>query len=149
MPYGRRAWQKYHSRCCTSSRELSGMCRKMNPGLLIHYHPLFRGTAAEDLWREIREIDSGEVADGRDPDVGPVPGPYRGTGRPRRTAGGCANRNLGNNRVGGFDACPALLEVPFAEKDTGDPIQSGKMASALPVGVKCGISAARKAAEIP
>ncbi|HXU34926.1 MAG TPA: MBL fold metallo-hydrolase [Blastocatellia bacterium] len=63
------AWQKYHSRYHTSSRELAQIATKARPGLLVLYHQLFWGTSEEDLLTEVRAGYSGRVVSGHDLDV--------------------------------------------------------------------------------
>lgn len=63
------AWQKYHSRYHTSSRELAQIATKARPGLLVLYHQLFWDTSEEDLLKEVRAGYSGKVVSGHDLDV--------------------------------------------------------------------------------
>jgi len=63
------AWQKYHSRYHTSSRELAQLAAKARPGLLVLYHQLFWGVSEKDLLKEVRAGYSGKVVSGHDLDV--------------------------------------------------------------------------------
>lgn len=63
------AWQKYHSRYHTSSRELAQIATRARPGLLVLYHQLFWGTSEEDLLKEVRAGYTGKVVSGHDLDV--------------------------------------------------------------------------------
>lgn len=63
------AWQQYHSRYHTSSRELAELATKASPGLLVLYHQLFWGTSEEDLLKEVRAGYAGKVVSGHDLDV--------------------------------------------------------------------------------
>jgi len=63
------AWQEYHSRYHTSSRELADIATRARPSLLILYHQLFWGTSEDDLLKEVRERYAGKVVSGRDLDI--------------------------------------------------------------------------------
>jgi ribonuclease BN (tRNA processing enzyme) len=63
------AWQRYHSRYHTSSRELAELATRAKPGLLILYHQLFWGASEDDLLKEVRAGYAGKVVSGHDLDV--------------------------------------------------------------------------------
>jgi len=63
------AWQQYHSRYHTSSRQLAEIATKARPGLLVLTHQLFWGTSEEDLLKEVCRGYSGKVVSGHDLDV--------------------------------------------------------------------------------
>ncbi len=63
------AWQAYHSRVHTSTRELAALANKIRPGLLLLYHQLFWGQTANELVAEIRDEYDGQVVSANDLDV--------------------------------------------------------------------------------
>ena len=63
------AWQAYHSRVHTSTRELAALANKIRPGLLLLYHQLFWGQTAEDLVAEITDEYDGPIVSTNDLDV--------------------------------------------------------------------------------
>ena len=63
------AWQAYHSRAHTSTRELATLANQVNPGLLLLHHQLFWGTAPAELLAEIRADYGGEVISANDLDL--------------------------------------------------------------------------------
>ena len=69
LPYRPAAWQAYHSRVHTSTRELAALANQVNPGLLLLHHQLFWGAAPAELLAEIRADYSGEVISANDLDL--------------------------------------------------------------------------------
>jgi len=63
------AWQTYHTRVHTSTRQLAEIAAQVKPELLVLYHQLFWGVSEAELVAEIRERYEGAVVSGRDLDV--------------------------------------------------------------------------------
>jgi ribonuclease BN (tRNA processing enzyme) len=63
------AWQAYHSRYHTSSRELGAIATRAQPGLLVLYHQLIWGSTEQALLEEVRSTFKGKVVSAKDLDV--------------------------------------------------------------------------------
>jgi ribonuclease BN (tRNA processing enzyme) len=63
------AWQNYHSKYHTSSRQLAEIATRAKPKLLVLYHQLFWGTSEADLLKEVKQGYKGKVVSGRDLDI--------------------------------------------------------------------------------
>jgi len=63
------AWQAYHSRVHTSTRELAALARQIRPERLLLYHQLFWGLSPAELVAEIPAEYSGAVHSANDLDV--------------------------------------------------------------------------------
>jgi len=63
------AWQQYHNKFHTSTRELAMIAGIAKPKLLVLYHQLFWGASGADLVSEIRRTYEGKVVSGNDLDV--------------------------------------------------------------------------------
>ena len=63
------AWQAYHSRVHTSTRELAALANQVKPRLLLLYHQLFWGAAPDELIAEIRADYDGDVISASDLDL--------------------------------------------------------------------------------
>ena len=69
LPQRPAAWQDYHSRVHTSTRELAALARASRPRLLVLVHQLFWGATPAELVAEVREDYAGEVVSANDLDV--------------------------------------------------------------------------------
>lgn len=69
LPHRPAAWQAYHSRVHTSTRELAALANQVNPGLLLLHHQLFWGASPTELLAEIRADYGGEVISASDLDL--------------------------------------------------------------------------------
>ena len=63
------AWQRYHSRVHTSTAELAGLARAVEPRILLLYHQLFWGLGPEALVAEVANGYEGRVLSANDLDV--------------------------------------------------------------------------------
>jgi ribonuclease BN (tRNA processing enzyme) len=63
------AWQAYHKRYHTSSRQLGAIAARAKPGLLVLYHQLMWTSNEEELLKEVRSVYDGKVASAHDLDV--------------------------------------------------------------------------------
>jgi ribonuclease BN (tRNA processing enzyme) len=63
------AWQAYHSRYHTSTRELGAIASRARPDLLVLYHQLIWSSTEEELLREVRSVYDGKVVSAHDLDV--------------------------------------------------------------------------------
>lgn len=63
------AWQAYHSRAHTSTRELAALANEIRPGRLLLYHQLFWGQTVDELVAEITSGFDGAVVSTNDLDV--------------------------------------------------------------------------------
>jgi ribonuclease BN (tRNA processing enzyme) len=63
------AWQAYHSRYHTSSRQLAAIASRAKPALLVLYHQLIWSSTEEDLLKEVRSAYDGKVVSAHDLDV--------------------------------------------------------------------------------
>jgi ribonuclease BN (tRNA processing enzyme) len=63
------AWQAYHSRYHTSSRQLGTIATRAQPGLLVLYHQLIWNSTEAALVDEVRSTYTGNVASAKDLDV--------------------------------------------------------------------------------
>jgi ribonuclease BN (tRNA processing enzyme) len=63
------AWQAYHSRYHTSSRQLGEIASRAQPGLLVLYHQLLWTATEEELLKEVRSVYKGKVVSAHDLDV--------------------------------------------------------------------------------
>ncbi len=63
------AWQAYHARVHTSTRELAALANEIRPGRLLLYHQLFWGQTAEALVAEIASDYAGAIVSVNDLDV--------------------------------------------------------------------------------
>ena len=62
------AWQDYHSRTHTSTRELAALANLIRPGRLLLYHQLFWEQTPEELLAEIKRAYDGDVISTKDLD---------------------------------------------------------------------------------
>lgn len=62
-------WQAYHSRYHTSSRQLGGIAKRAQPGVLVLYHQLIWSSTDEELVKEVRSVYDGKVVSAKDLDV--------------------------------------------------------------------------------
>lgn len=69
FPHRPTAWQAYHSRVHTSTRELAALANQVRPGSLLLHHQLFWGAAPAELAAEIRVDYDGEVISANDLDL--------------------------------------------------------------------------------
>lgn len=61
------AWQRYHARAHTSTKELAVLATRARPGLLLLYHQLYWGTTDDGLLAELRAAGyTGAAASARD-----------------------------------------------------------------------------------
>lgn len=63
------AWQAYHSKFHTSSRQLGAIATRAEPGLLVLYHQLIWSSTEDALLNEVRSAFTGRVVSARDLDV--------------------------------------------------------------------------------
>jgi ribonuclease BN (tRNA processing enzyme) len=63
------AWQAYHKRYHTSSRQLGAIAARAKPGLLVLYHQLMWTSNEEELLKEVRSVYDGKVVSAHDLDV--------------------------------------------------------------------------------
>ena len=63
------AWQTYHKRYHTSSRQLGAIAARAHPGLLVLYHQLIWSSTEEELLKEVRSAYDGKVVSAHDLDV--------------------------------------------------------------------------------
>ena len=63
------AWQAYHSKFHTSSRQLGAIATRAQPGLLVLYHQLIWSSTEEALLNEVRSAFTGRVVSAQDLDV--------------------------------------------------------------------------------
>ena len=63
------AWQAYHSRVHTSTRELAQLANEIQPGRLLLYHQLFWGLGADELVAEVAAEYPGRIISTNDLDV--------------------------------------------------------------------------------
>jgi ribonuclease BN (tRNA processing enzyme) len=63
------AWQAYHKRYHTSSRQLGAIAARAKPGLLVLYHQLMWTSNEEELLKEVRSAYDGKVVSAHDLDV--------------------------------------------------------------------------------
>ena len=63
------AWQAYHKRYHTSSRQLGAIAARAKPGLLVLYHQLIWTSTEEELLKEVRSVYDGKVVSAHDLDV--------------------------------------------------------------------------------
>jgi ribonuclease BN (tRNA processing enzyme) len=63
------AWQAYHPRYHTSSRQLGAVAPRARPGLLVLYHQLIWSSTEDELLREVRSAFDGRVVSGKDLDI--------------------------------------------------------------------------------
>ena len=63
------AWQRYHARAHTSTRELAALAQSIHPARLLLYHQLFWGQSADELVAEITSEYDGEVLSSNDLDI--------------------------------------------------------------------------------
>jgi ribonuclease BN (tRNA processing enzyme) len=63
------AWQAYHKRYHTSSRQLGAIAARAKPGLLVLYHQLMWTSNEEELLNEVRSVYDGKVVSAHDLDV--------------------------------------------------------------------------------
>ena len=63
------AWQAYHKRYHTSSRQLGAIAARAKPALLVLYHQLMWTSNEEELLKEVRSVYDGKVVSAHDLDV--------------------------------------------------------------------------------
>jgi ribonuclease BN (tRNA processing enzyme) len=63
------AWQAYHARYHTSSRELGAIAARAQPGLLVLYHQLIWSSTEDELLKEVRSAYDGKVVSAHDLDI--------------------------------------------------------------------------------
>jgi ribonuclease BN (tRNA processing enzyme) len=63
------AWQAYHSRYHTSSRQLGAIATRARPGLLVLYHQLIWNSTEAALLEEVRSTYKGDVVSAKDLEV--------------------------------------------------------------------------------
>ncbi|HEX7137671.1 MAG TPA: hypothetical protein VF219_07490 [Vicinamibacterales bacterium] len=63
------AWQVYHSKFHTSSRQLGAIATRAEPGLLVLYHQLIWSSTEDALLNEVRSAFRGRVVSAKDLDV--------------------------------------------------------------------------------
>jgi len=63
------AWQAYHARYHTSSRQLGAIASGAKPGLLVLYHQLIWSSTEDELLKEVRSTYDGRVVSAKDLDV--------------------------------------------------------------------------------
>jgi ribonuclease BN (tRNA processing enzyme) len=63
------AWQAYHKRYHTSSRQLGAIASRAKPALLVLYHQLMWTSNEEELLKEVRSVYEGKVVSAHDLDV--------------------------------------------------------------------------------
>jgi ribonuclease BN (tRNA processing enzyme) len=63
------AWQAYHSRYHTSSRQLGAIASRARPGVLVLYHQLIWSSTEDALLAEVRSVYGGTVVSAHDLDV--------------------------------------------------------------------------------
>ena len=63
------AWQAYHKRYHTSSRQLGAIAARATPALLVLYHQLMWTSNEAELLKEVRSVYDGKVVSAHDLDV--------------------------------------------------------------------------------